>query len=197
MLLMGRRLRTRLDLLFPESVPKRVEIGQDKVREYTASKGCRKLQVGDRVLARNYGRGEKWCSGVICEVLGSRHYIVDTGTATWKRHIDQIIKTSVADNSLPTTMDTYGHEHAVLPHFNSASLKDNVSCEPDIEPSAAAEEVLPQSSALPSVSREVELPSITVPPELPSATLSANSERRYPLRPDRQTPNYLKDYGTK
>ena len=29
------------------------------------------------VLARNYGRGEKWMQAVITEVLDSRHYIVD------------------------------------------------------------------------------------------------------------------------
>ena len=77
LMLMGRRLRTRLDLRIP-SVEKHV-----KARQYstmvgpTAHRGLRQFHAGDPVLARNYGKGEKWMRGVITEVLGSRHYMVE------------------------------------------------------------------------------------------------------------------------
>ena len=93
-LLMGRRLRTRLDLILP-SVHVKVESGQGYTMSRTASRGCRQFYCGDQVQARNYGQGEKWTRGVITGVLGNRYYSVDVNGRTWKRHIDQLIKCSV------------------------------------------------------------------------------------------------------
>ena len=59
MLLMGRRLSTRLDLLTP-SVEKHFEARQySTMLSCTAHRGLRQFNAGDTVLARNYGRGEK------------------------------------------------------------------------------------------------------------------------------------------
>jgi len=72
LLLMGRRLRTHLDLLIP-SVEKHVEACQySSMVNRTAKRGLRQFYAGDAVLAHNYGRGEKWIPGVVTEVLGSR-----------------------------------------------------------------------------------------------------------------------------
>lgn len=72
MLLMGRRLRTRLDLMLP-SFQKRVNSSQDKMVKQSKSHGLCELELGDNVLVRNFGKGDKWMKGVIIEVLGSRH----------------------------------------------------------------------------------------------------------------------------
>ena len=90
-MLMGRRLRTRLDLRIP-SVEKHVEARQySTMVGPTAHRGLRQFHAGDPVLARNYGKGEKWMRGVITEVLGSRHYMVEVSGNLWKRHVDQLL----------------------------------------------------------------------------------------------------------
>ena len=97
LLLMGRRLRTRLDLLIP-SVEKHVEARQySSMVNRTAKRGLRQFHAGDTVLARNYGRGEKWIPGVVTEVLGSRHYMVEVFGNLWKRHVDQLLRRPVDD----------------------------------------------------------------------------------------------------
>ena len=84
MLLMGRRLRTRLDLL-TRSVENYVENRQySTILRCTARRGFRQFNVGVTVLARNYGKGGKWVHCVVSEVNGSRHYIVNVSGNLWK-----------------------------------------------------------------------------------------------------------------
>ena len=92
LLLMGRRLRNRLDLLTP-LLETHVEARQySTMVRRTAHRGFCKCNAGDSVLARNFGRGRKWVRGVATEVLGSRHYIVKVAGNLWKRHIDQLLR---------------------------------------------------------------------------------------------------------
>ena len=84
---MGRRLHSRLDLLIP-SVEKHAEARQySSMVNRTAKRGLRHFHASDKILARNYGRGEKWIPGVVTEVLGSRHYMVEVlvtfGSDVW------------------------------------------------------------------------------------------------------------------
>ena len=95
MLLMGRRLRTRLDLLTP-SVEKYVEgLQYSTMFRRTAHCGFFQFNVGDPVLARSYGKGGKWVHGVVSEVIGSRHYIVNVSGNLWKRLVDQLFRCCV------------------------------------------------------------------------------------------------------
>ena len=52
--------------------------------------------MGDKILARNFQGGEKWCYGTGEKVLGERHYVVKVEMQgeilSWKRHIDQLMK---------------------------------------------------------------------------------------------------------
>ena len=92
---MGRRLRTRLDLLIL-SVEKHVEARQySSMVNRTAERGLRHFRAGDAVLARNNGRWKKWISGVVTEVLGSRHYMVEVCGNLWKRHVDQLLRRTI------------------------------------------------------------------------------------------------------
>ena len=76
LLLIGRRLRNRLDLL-TTSAEKYVEARQYiTMLSRNTHRGFRTFSAGDSVVATNFGRGGKWVSGVVTEVLGSRHYIV-------------------------------------------------------------------------------------------------------------------------
>ena len=70
-LLMGRRLRTHLDLLFP-TVRERV---QRKQRKQKGSCGrhphTKSYQPGDRVMSRNFADGHSWVPGTILEGDGT------------------------------------------------------------------------------------------------------------------------------
>ena len=99
-LLMGRKLRTRLDLLLP-SVEKHVKKQQYKVLERNGNRNTRSFTKGQNVFVRNYQGKEKWIRGEITEVLGLRHYMVKVPGGVWKRHVDQLLKddTQIAGKS--------------------------------------------------------------------------------------------------
>ena len=99
-LLMGRKLRTRLDLILP-SVEEHVKKQQYKVLERNGNRSIRSFTKGQNVFVRNYRGKEKWIRGEITEVLGLRHYMVKVPGGVWKRHIDQLMKddTQIAGTS--------------------------------------------------------------------------------------------------
>lgn len=81
MLVFGRQIRSRLDLMIPSKDPNRSEV-QSKVRE---------LQVGSKVAVREYVHENKWEFGIVKERLGKLHYLVQLNDGrVWKRHIDQM-----------------------------------------------------------------------------------------------------------
>ena len=109
LMLMSRRLHTRLDLLIP-SVERHVEARQySTMVSLTAHRGLRQFHAGDPVLARNYSKGEKWMPGVITEVLGSRHYMVEVSGNLWKRHVDQLLSRAVNDDQLKSPSSIEDH----------------------------------------------------------------------------------------
>ena len=90
-LFLSRELRTRLDLLRPDK-SRKVEEKQaaQKLDHDTHAKG-REYKVGDPVMARNYGHGPKWESGVVVERKGPVSYTVQLESGIlWRRHIDQL-----------------------------------------------------------------------------------------------------------
>ena len=89
MLLMGRGLRTRLDVIRPNT-RKTVENHQATSIEERRGQH-RAFEVGDIVAVRNYRNDHKWVPGTIQEKKGTRSYavLVEEGTV-WQRHSDQI-----------------------------------------------------------------------------------------------------------
>ena len=85
--LMGRQLRTRLDLLHPSAA--------DRIQKQ-GSKGesSRGFYVGDTVLVRDYRTGSRkgiWIKGKILEELSPVTYkVMVENDIKWKRHIDQL-----------------------------------------------------------------------------------------------------------
>ena len=129
MLLMGRRLRTRLDLLTP-SVEKHVESRQySTMVSRTAKRGLRQFNAGDTVLARNYGRGEKWVRGIISEVLGSRHYMVKVAGGLWKRHVDQLLSRPV--EVTPASNSSEFEQHCSVPFETPSNMDQSGDIVPD------------------------------------------------------------------
>ncbi|KAF2897806.1 hypothetical protein ILUMI_08369 [Ignelater luminosus] len=88
MLMFGRKIRTRLDFIFPE---------QKHTNNFKHFLQCRELQEGERVQVRNYLRKKKWVFGQVLERLGKLHYrVILDDDRVWKRHVDQILKSSIS-----------------------------------------------------------------------------------------------------
>ncbi|XP_053395713.1 uncharacterized protein K02A2.6-like [Mercenaria mercenaria] len=84
-LFLGRRVRTRLDIMRPDL--------SNKIQKKTTPKESqiRTFQEGDSVWIRDYRQStEKWVDGIIVHQLGPVTYKVKVGDLIWKRHVDQI-----------------------------------------------------------------------------------------------------------
>ena len=92
-MLMGRRLRSRLDLLYP-SIATRVESHQEKQKEsHDTKRPLRTFQVGDLVYAEKFSGLPKWIPASIVKVTGPLSYeleLSDSKEIKWRRHVDSI-----------------------------------------------------------------------------------------------------------
>ena len=100
-LLLGRMLRTRLDLLRPDRQGK-VAASQAAQAKASNRQPARWFTQGMAVLVRDYRtRQPSWIPATITSIHGPRSYDVETSAgATWTRHLDQIraIDSSAASN---------------------------------------------------------------------------------------------------
>ena len=216
--LMGRRLRTRLDLLTP-SVEKHVGARQyTTIISRTAKRGLRQFNAGDPVLARSYGRGEKWMQGVITEFLGSRHYVVDVSGSLWKRHVDQLLSRPVG--VVPSTYDSVIDQLPEMPSRMDTSGADDLPSMSGEIPLAGSCQPFPVDSRTLRVSKphsDLDTAMTTLPssqldsPETVTGddtfrahsnsscdiSVPTNMEKRYPTRTNRGPTIYLRDYGLK
>ena len=90
-LLMNKKIRTRLDLLYRE-VESRVakNVSRQKAMHDVHAK-AREFFVGQQVMLRNLRDGPKWVPGVVVGRQGPLCYVVQTTRGeVWKRHVDQI-----------------------------------------------------------------------------------------------------------
>lgn len=124
-LLLGRSLRSRLDLVRP-SVHDTVSEKQ-KVVETKASK----FKVNDEVMVRTY-HGSKWLHGKIIMLEGSRNAIVDVGHAIIRRSLDQLLyRHSIPESdSDSSALPTSGHSQDELGDIASSSPSRSRSSSP-------------------------------------------------------------------
>ena len=78
-MLIGRLLRSHLDLLRPE---KKTNVGEPIPAQFAEKQS---------VMVRDYRPGQKWQPGVIERRIGSYLYLVRTGDVLLKRNVDQIL----------------------------------------------------------------------------------------------------------
>ena len=146
-LLMGRRLRTHLDLLFP-TVQQRVRRQQQAQKARRERHPCsRHLNVGDRVMARNFAPGVKWIPGTVVEKEGGVMVKVklDDGRI-WRRHIDHVVRSAVViepEVDKPETGNTY--DPLTTPTTRS-SMETPVAEEPQVQESEQSTPVVRRSS---------------------------------------------------
>ncbi len=90
-LFLGRRVRTRLDLLRP-SCDRQVDRRQAQQKaDHDRRARSRELFVGQQVMARNLRPGAPWIAGVVIERLGPLTYLVQVDNGQlWKRHLDHL-----------------------------------------------------------------------------------------------------------
>ena len=99
-LLMGRPLRTRLDLLKPNHESQVVDQQAQQKANHDRHSKEQEFTDGQFVLAKNFRSGPKWMPGVIVEVLGPLSYHVKlTDGRILKRHADHLLhRTGTSDN---------------------------------------------------------------------------------------------------
>ncbi|XP_062598505.1 uncharacterized protein LOC134259924 [Saccostrea cucullata] len=100
-LLLGRNLRTRLDIIKP-NLNDTVLSEQDQMK-FSIRSNVRKFKEGEMVMARDYRKAEQsWIPGEIHSRTGPLSYTVDTGLGTlWRRHADQLRCGTSDTNSEP------------------------------------------------------------------------------------------------
>ncbi|XP_062608629.1 uncharacterized protein K02A2.6-like [Saccostrea cucullata] len=104
-LLYGRNIRTRLDILKPDLATTVMH------KQYgSTAKHCgnviREFSDGDAVNTRDYrSNSEKWANGRIHSRTGPLSYKVDVNGTLWRRHVDQIVRTSKDQPAYPTPVN--------------------------------------------------------------------------------------------
>ena len=87
-LLVGRRIRSKLDLMLPDS---RSTNEDEMYRKLSEIKKIRNFDVDDKVLVRNYSKSnQKWIPGIVSKKLGTLHYEVQIDGNVMRKHIDQL-----------------------------------------------------------------------------------------------------------
>lgn len=91
-LLIGRRIRTRLDALRPD-VAQVARAAQQRQVAYAGGTPQPCIRVGEPVLARDYSvNSQKWSTGTVSKTTGPVSYRIDMGNGVeWRRHRDQIV----------------------------------------------------------------------------------------------------------
>ena len=90
-LLMGRKLRSHLDLLQPD-LSSRVLVRQTAQKtEHDKYSKERSLEMEDQVYVRGFGNGPRWIPGTIVKVHGSRSFEIKLSDGRMvRRHLDHI-----------------------------------------------------------------------------------------------------------
>ena len=100
----GRKLRTKLDILWPgENLKERVTQKQEKqIKNHSRNPRKTNLDKNSPVMARNYGRGNKWLPGTVERKTGPLSFKVRLKSGNLiKRHQDQLHNRGIPDVSLP------------------------------------------------------------------------------------------------
>jgi len=173
-LLLGRRPRSRLDLLKPNTAD-RVESQQRKQKAQHDTKAKeRKFDIGDAVFLRNYREGEKWLSGCIVEKIGPVSIVVELDNGQKRHcHTDQIRKRTAGITSLP-----------------DMEIEREIAMEEAL-PNIPVIENAPENSS--TTTPDVESESVPSSPQDADSTSSGNAASRVlPRVPETTTPSPVK-----
>ena len=140
-LMMGRQLRSRLDLVKPQ-LEKRVQEKQQKQKEtHDSHAKCRSFKEGEEVFAKNYsGTGDRWLSGKVVQVTGPVSAVIELSDGTRvRKHFDQIRRRETPETQI--AHNNSGNDGVELPaEFELESEIE--SGESDTEPYLPAEVIV-------------------------------------------------------
>ena len=159
-LLLGRRPRSRLDLLKPHTADRVEQKQMDQKSKHDGHARDRRLNVDDLVFVRNYHSIDRWLPGVVTKKTGPVTYKVTLTNGQEKRcHLDQLRKRTV-DVSDPEPEETPDVAIPSLPNISSETPTETPSVSEQV-----TEETQPRTpvSDSPSDSANVETPSHTEP----------------------------------
>ena len=178
-LLMGRRLRTRFDLLYPD-ISRKVESQQFRQKlGHDNSKPLRSFQTGDLVYVENFTSSPpKWMPGKVVKVTGPLSYQVEVESgAVVRRHVDNV--RSRSDTALPENQRSQSDTE-------SSNQVDPLTL-PDLHPVVPT--IPPATPAIPPATPPILQPPVRPPlPILPAP--SVPPRLRWTLRTRTRRPNY-------
>ena len=99
-LLLGRNVKTRLDLIKPNVTS---EVNKKLLQSNNST--LRAFDHNQNVSVRNYRRGPKWVRGTVIERTGPVLYRVKVNDQTWKRHVEQLRDSNLCPPEMETTDD--------------------------------------------------------------------------------------------
>ena len=203
-LLMGRSLRCRLDLMKPD-IGRRLQNAQNaQIIQRTAHRMLN-FEVGQTVLARNYGRGHRWVTAVVHKQTGPISYVVKVGNTHWKRHLDQLRSTQLlmpsetsSRHELPET-----EEEETAPQQTKVCADKAMDKRPPADIPTSQEPTVPDSQSSPNSRAPAETFQNEAPPKPQDLdgvpVLEQNEKPMEPqprCRPKRESkaPVWMKDY---
>ena len=89
-LLFGRKLKTHLDLLFPDTRTRVMSSQRTQKINHDKTASSRHFETDDQVYYRNFSRGPKWLSGTITEKTGPVSFQIEGQSGIVRRHQDHI-----------------------------------------------------------------------------------------------------------
>ena len=136
-LMVGRVIRSRLDLLHPDMRKEVIRHQVTQKENHDAKvKADRRFEVSDSVFARNYAVGAPWIAGTIVGIDGPVSYVVRLEDwRIWRRHVDQL-RRRLSDELFPGTPaltadgETASVPAAVLEGATSSASRSAVLPEP-------------------------------------------------------------------
>ena len=112
-LMMGRRLRSALDLVKPDLEDRVVTKQNQQKLQHDRHAKQRVIQIGDAVYAKNWRPGPMWILATVIARTGPVSYQVElqNSKTVWRRHLDQLrlrsnVKTVTSDEALPELSDS-------------------------------------------------------------------------------------------
>ena len=145
-MLIGKKLRSRLDLLKPDVQQKVIQKQCKQKLDRDSHCKDRHFSEGERVYVKNFGQGEKWLQGEIVKQKGPVTFEIKLQDGRiFQRHQDHVRKRSTEEQS-DSSCDT-GYDEIVWPtvestNANSERVDDSDSPEqldrPELEPSVAS-----------------------------------------------------------
>ena len=135
-LLMGRRLRTSLDLLHPDSVS---PLAQTKLLQSAdTGRTPRRFKEGDTVFAKGFNGQDSWIPAVVTKVSGPLSYHLKTNAGVEiRRHVDHLQSRYIAEDESTSTVPEPDDWMLVPDCSNSSTVDTSTSSRSNPNPTPA------------------------------------------------------------